>query len=327
MKHYIDYTEQELDELYAKLSEVAQDFVYSDIIKDEVANVGKETGLHIDKWEALDTLVLETVLGIVPASMFKSEVQNRLGTTSEITTAIVAHMDAEIFSVIRDESVSEYSDINDSNISPQSAGAIYDNALDSLSDPYRENVGGSHNNAPVITEEKLHLVDELFAAHSPKVKELTPADGSVRVPTEDSKHVPELFEKKISVPASPMPGVITKASLEAAESPEGAFDGAHRVDEILKTLPPLENLTVPNTISKIEPVEKSLVSEASVNEGKVSIHIEKSETPGKVILHMVSNIPPLSHTIKTRPQSEPSALSSLPPTTVHYEVDPYKEVL
>ena len=195
MKYFNDYTTAELDELYSKLSEVAQDFVYSDIIAEEVANVGKETGLHLDKWQSLNTLVLETLLGIVPSSEFQSEVARRLSTTPEITSAIVTHMDDEIFSVVRDESVEEYAETNEKNIS---VGAIYDEAQDVIgdirkTDPYRESSDLPHTRGPVITEEKLHIVDELFAPYQPKIKPLTQEDGSVRMPTEEAPHEPELF--------------------------------------------------------------------------------------------------------------------------------------
>ena len=330
MKRYDDYTEKELDELYANLSEVAQDFVYSDIIKEEVAAIGKETGLHIDKWELLDTLVLETILGIIPSSLFKAEVQNRLGATGDITSAIVAHMDSEIFSVIRDESVAEYSVENERNSNPAAPGAIYDNALDTLStDPYRENVGGGHNNAPVITEEKLHLVDELFAARGPKIKELTPADGSVRVPTEEAKHVPDLFEKNANVPASPSFGVITKASLEAEGAGDSTpFVGAGKVDEILKSLPPIESLATQPTFTKSTTLvtERNNVEPLRYSESKVRLHIEKSDTPGKVKLHIEKSASPATPT-KTRPKSDSAGTTGVQPSPVHYEVDPYKEVL
>ena len=332
MKRYIDYTEKELDELYANLGEVAQDFVYSDIIKDEVAAVGKETGLHIDKWEALDTLVLETILGIVPASLFKAEAQNRLGAAPEVTAAIVAHMDSEIFSIIRDESVADYSQENTKNVGVPGAGAIYDDAMGSLStDPYRENIGGGHNTAPVITEEKLHLVDELFAARGPKIKELTPADGSVRVPTEESKHVPELFEKNVNVPLSPSFGVITKASLEASDTDGTApFVGANELEGLLKTLPPLQTLSASEQPTQTEAAAVStdpthLLPNPARN--ALTIHIEKSSIPGKVSLHIKKVAGAIPTTLKKRPVSDHDGTSGILTSPVHYQVDPYKEVL
>jgi hypothetical protein len=325
MKRYIDYTEKELDELYANLSEVAQDFVYSDIIKDEVATIGKETGLHIDKWEALDTLVLETILGIVPASLFKAEVQNNLGASPEVNTAIVAHMEEEIFSIIRDESVSDYSQENSKNISTPGAGAIYDDSMGSLStDPYRENVGGGHNNAPVITEEKLHLVDELFAARGPKIKELTPADGSVRLPTEESNHVPELFQTSINVPQSPSIGVITKASLEAQDAGDVTFAGADKLDSLLKNLPPLEGLPGSLVVAP-EGLVLPVTETPQAKKGSVTIHIEKSDTHGKVKLH-ISKVDTVSPT-KLKPKSDADGTTGHVLGPVHYGVDPYKEVL
>jgi hypothetical protein len=328
MKKYLDYTEKELDELYVNLSEVAQDFVYSDIIKEEVANIGQKTGLHIDKWELLDTLVLETILGIVPSSLFKAEVQSKLGTTSEITSAIVTHMDEEIFSIIRDESVADYSQENSKNISTPGAGAIYDDSMGSLStDPYRENVGGGHNNAPVITEEKLHLVDELFAARGPKIKELTPSDGSVRVPTEESRHVPELFQSQINIPESPSAGVITKASLEAEDNlGSSPFAGADKMEGLLKYLPPIDVLSTQSVVSTSDTMRQSPARfENQVQKNNITIHIEKSNVPGKVKLH-ISKAAAVS-SLKIRPKSDADGTTGHVPSPVHYGVDPYKEVL
>ena len=200
MKKYSEYSEKELDELYSKLSETAQDFIYSDVIKDEVTTIGKEIGLSIEYWEKLDALIIETILGVVPSSMFRSEVSNRLYTTPINTDKIVAHMEENIFSVIREDSIDDYSASNEKNIEVFQ-NAIYDESLDDLTlDPYREVVGGSQNSSsPIITDEKLRIVDDLFAPYKPSPK---------------SKKA--IYEKNIRVelnPTKPDTAIITKETL------------------------------------------------------------------------------------------------------------------
>lgn len=292
MKHYIDYTTEELDTLYANLSETAQDFVYGDIAGEEVSIIGKKTGLHLDKWEDLNTLVIETILGIVPSGMFASEVSTRLGTTPEITSEIVSHMDENIFSVMRDESIEGYAETNEKNIS---VGAIYDEAQDVISDstktdPYRESADLPHTRGPVITEEKLHIVDELFAVHSPNIKPLTPEDGSVRVPTAEAPVHRGLFGSKVdnagvpasiassadalitNIPVSPL--IITREMIEAEERASrgagGSFVGMENIEKKLEAMAPIKE-TIPAAATKEKlaslPVEKS--------KSKIKLHIEK----------------------------------------------------
>lgn len=309
MKFFNDYTTQELDELYANLSEVAQDFVYGGVIAEEVSLVCKETGLHLDKWQLLETLVLETLLGIVPSSMFAGELARRVQTTPEIINTLVAHMDSEIFSVIRDESVADYADTNEKNVSQNTDNAIYDEAQDDIVnsinnknpasvDPYRENsdisTEGVRGRGPVITEEKLHIVDELFAPYTPKIKELTPADGSVRVLTEDAPHAGGLFHRiadglkdkpkevisSVNTPTSSF--VITREMLEAEEMASksggagGAFVGMEKMTDILKSLPDISDTDTKKTESTIKKDKKTikLHVEKSTN-GGIKIHIEK----------------------------------------------------
>jgi hypothetical protein len=354
MKQYNDYTEIELDELYAKLPEVAQDFVYGDIIAEEVANVGKETGLHLDKWQSLNTLVLETLLGIVPSSVFGAEVERRLGTTPDVTEKIVTHMDDEIFSVVRDESVENYSETNEKNVS---TGAIYDEAQDGLganqqSDPYRESADLPHTRGPVITEEKLHIVDELFAPYQPKIKPLTTEDGSVRVPTDETPHAPELFQAKVEeqTPAINTPvssAFITKEMLEAEEKSggENTLIGLDKMEDILRELPPLTaNESAVNTPNL--PTKKQ-------GSKKIKLHIEKGGVGANLKIHIENVLPTQEGTMPTvlenQPHSKIEAMTIMPteetvkkmkpmdtshpsdaiPHTPnpHYAVDPYKEIL
>jgi hypothetical protein len=328
MKHYTDFTAQELDELYAGLSEASQDFVYGDIIKNEVADIAKQVGLHIDKWSVLNVIVLETILGIIPSSLFRSEVLNQLDVTPEIADNIVAHFENQIFSVIRDESISEYEDQDTKNQNISDVGAIYDEAIDNIeNDPYRESIGDMRS-GPLITEDKLHLVDELFAPHHPKVKELTPADGSVRVQPADSLHIPHLFgEQKVAKEPSSM--IITKSSLLASEGVSTPTENKANTPAEPVRIPVISQSEVaPRTETKKLEVKSESTSQKAPEleprvSGKLEIHIEKSAVPGKIqitvrkpkILKETSGIEAEKTVIPAQTQ----------PTT--YTVDPYKEII
>jgi hypothetical protein len=357
MYNLIQHTEQELDELYAKLSETAQDFIFGGVISEEVANIGKETGLHLDKWQLLDTLVLETILGIVPSSMFASEVARRLGTDSATTQSIVSHMDDEIFSVIRDESVAGYAETNEKNIN--NGGAIYDEAQDDIArDPYREDADIPHSRGPVITEEKLHIVDELFAPYQPKVRELTPADGSVRVPTDEAPHNPNFLEQekivtpdtssnKVNIPTSSF--VITREMLEAeelaAKGEGGAFVGMDKIDSVLTELPKIKPTIVPANTGTNEPTIAILpkkkkiklhIEKGTGEHTKLHIHIEKTAENNNSVSESITAVTPSIDTkksildipFKTKPMDESHPSDTVPHTpNPHYTIDPYKEVL
>lgn len=346
MKPYSEYTDEELDELYANLSEVAEAFVYSDQIKEEVATVGKLTKLHIDKWEALDTLILETILGIVPSIKFMPELMRRLGVDADQAEGIASYLDETIFSVIREESIASYNETTAKN--SHAVKAIYDEtSILKPSDPYRESLPPYSGAGPVITEEKLHIVDQLFAQSTPKVKELTPSDGSVRVPTEETKHVPDLFvaPKKLSTakeePVSPF--VVTKQSLEREDSGvkakprTEAFAGASSFDDIIKKLPPLTGAAPAKQVLSTTPSTSTNKDEsASELTLGVRITVERSPTdPTKVLLRIEKDeasaaVPVTKNSSgdlgeKSIPATTPKDLSSAKPAA--YTVDPYKEII
>jgi hypothetical protein len=164
MKHYTDYTTEELDSLYTQISETAQDMIYGGVTKDEVVSVSKLLGIPIDKWDILDTLVIETILGIVSSASFTTEVNARLQIDEITAQKISDYLDDKIFSLLRDESIDNYSPDTSKNIEPGEQ-AIYDTSMARLSnDPYREELGVKNTSgATPITKEKLELVDELFA--------------------------------------------------------------------------------------------------------------------------------------------------------------------
>ncbi|MEN9852224.1 MAG: hypothetical protein RI996_167 [Candidatus Parcubacteria bacterium] len=338
MKQYIDFTTEELDNLYAKLSEVAQDFVYSDIIKEEVSIIGKEIGLPIDKWEILNNLIIETILGIVSAAAFQKEVSSRLNIDAAQTQMIVDHMDTEIFSVIRDESIGEYEEDKSKNSNIAGVGAIYDESMSGIiTDPYREDIG-SMSHGPLITEDKLHLVDELFAPYHPKVRELTPADGSVRVQPADSPYIPHLFGGGADM-IEKSPVIITKATLLAAENANKPTQTTVEIKDAAPTHTPAQTQTHTEVQEQVLPITEkhTELPENNPVHDKIQITVKKSTTPGMIQL-IVSKAQPSVGEVSGAEKEPQSAIQTSPTTVVYaqqpkpatkaptvYSVDPYKE--
>lgn len=334
MKTYFDYTQQELDALYAAMSPVAQDIVFGNRIDDIVLASRNIVPTPIDKLEDLQMLLLETLLGIVPVNMFSNELATRLALGSEQNNTLVAYLDKEIFSAIRDESIDIYEAENDMNSTLPGVGAIYDETMSGMTtDPYREDLG-SMSRGPLITEDKLHLVDELFAPHHPKVRELTPADGSVRVQPADSPHVPHLFGMGAHA-AEKSPVIITKASLLAAEN--GSAPAQAQPDTPKPTSVNIPVRTISDTqIKEVEPVPVVEESKSSIESNpvrnKIQIVVTKGSTPGKIQLtvskvpNSVSAVTDIAKESKTIPEpmsSTQQVIATTVPTT--YRVDPYKE--
>jgi hypothetical protein len=130
----------------------------------------------------LNSVLIETILGIVPASLFRQEIVERVKTDAVQTSLVVDKINELIFNEIRE-------DLIDQKYQEKEEGVIYDeseNAVEKINiDPYREaaSIPGSTN---LITEDKLHLVDEIFGRESSRIQKLTPEDGSIRVPLADS---------------------------------------------------------------------------------------------------------------------------------------------
>jgi hypothetical protein len=274
------------------------------------------------------------------------ELMRRLGVDPDQAEGIASYLDETIFSVIRDGSIASYNETNEKNIPP--FRDIYDETnMIKTSDPYREGLPLYSGAGPVITQEKLHIVDQLFAQSAPKVKELTPSDGSVRVPTEETKHVPDLFvaPKKLSTakeePVSPF--VVTKQSLEREDSGvkakprTEAFAGASSFDDIIKKLPPLTGAAPAKQVLSTTPGTSTNKDEsASELTLGVRITVERSPTdPTKVLLRIekdeTNTTTPVTKNSssdlgeKPVPATPLKDLSATKPAV--YTVDPYKEII
>ena len=177
MKKYSDYTNEELNRLYDDLSEDLQVVMYGRAIPEAVQEAGKAAGLHIDQMGELSSVLIETILGIVPASLFRDEVVGRVKTDAVQTSLVVDKMNELIFNEIRE-------DLIDQKYQNKEDGVIYDESENSIEekivDPYRETFTPIPGSTNLITEDKLHLVDEIFGKEINQIKKLTPEDGSIR---------------------------------------------------------------------------------------------------------------------------------------------------
>lgn len=86
-------------------------------------------------------------------------------------------MNELIFNEIRE-------DLIDQKYQNKEEGVIYDESENSIEekivDPYRETFTPIPGSTNLITEDKLHLVDEIFGKEINQIKKLTPEDGSIR---------------------------------------------------------------------------------------------------------------------------------------------------
>jgi hypothetical protein len=326
-----EYTEEELESIINNLPpKIGETFVSLEMLQ-TVQDIATRNGLHIDQIELLLTEVNQVLLGMSPSSSFTSELQSVTGIDNETAQKITTEVDQYIFMPIRQDLIALYSRTEDAiNTSPVGVGAIYDEAIDSIhSDPYHEDVGGrSGRGSVVITEERLHLVDELFAPHQPKVRELTPADGSVRVQPEDAKHVPDLFATS---PGSLPSYIINKATLAASEG----TDAADTVIPQVTSVPPI-TVPIPVVLPTATAIEKSSATAVTPEQEqapakspeKLQITITKSQTPGKVLLTVRKK----QAAVSTAPAATTTPMQGMPvspamPKPSTYNIDPYKEVV
>jgi hypothetical protein len=187
MKDYKDYTEEELDSLYDNLSEELQYVLYGDTISETLLEVLTKVGTPLDVLGELEFIITKTILGIIPASLFRSQVVELMHTNPVETSLIIDIVNKNIFNDIRDSLIHRGE--------KKEAEAIYDEALDELEesrrgtkDPYREDWLEDSRSTPLITEDKLGLVDEIWKRESLPTKELTKEDGSIRVSLENVSH-------------------------------------------------------------------------------------------------------------------------------------------
>jgi hypothetical protein len=165
MKDYKDYTEEELDALYDNLSEELQYVLYGDTISETLLEVRTKVGVPFDVLGELEFIITKTILGIIPASLFRSQVVELMHTDPVQTSLIIDIVNKNIFNDIRDALINRNA--------KKEEDAIYDEALDELGvgslrkkDPYREDWLETSASSPLITEDKLGLVDEIWKKES-----------------------------------------------------------------------------------------------------------------------------------------------------------------
>lgn len=193
MRRYI--SPDEYDELYEKLPEEVGFVLYGDTLPLCAAALQKNFGVYVDKLAPINTLIIDTLLGLCPASEFKSELL-KIGIDSEKAEKITTFIDTEVFAQIQDYLVDQYAEKN------EEATYSYD---EEEIDPYRESVPIIPGRGPIIESEHLepnkeHILDEMFASHAPKIKELTPEDGAIVRPLDETPEHKDLFKEEAELP-------------------------------------------------------------------------------------------------------------------------------
>lgn len=315
MRRYISL--DEYDGLYNKLPEEVAFILYGDAIPNAVQIIQKRHALHLDVLGPINTLIIDTLLGLCPAAEFESEIIKigiEAGKAAEITT----YVNAEIFSQIQTYFIGQYTDKNQ-----ESESSFEEVELDQ----YRESVPIIPGRGPIIESEHLeaskeHILDEMFAAHTPKIKELTPEDGAIIKPLDETpqhsdlltsvevtKKEPEAIQEEIPNPSGWSKFRDKLLSRRKSASSE-VGDEERLIEENLENIDKPEiNTTIPVQTKKVTIVVSKTASEK-----------QPAEKEQKKVVLVVSK--------KTSQQASPKqTVSSGAAQTPTYNVDPYREIL
>lgn len=293
-------SQEKYDELYDNMSDDISNIVYSDILPNTLLGLRNEHDVSIDILGDIQTLVVDTLLGLCPTADFKAELLT-LGLPREKVGEVIEYLDDNIFSALRESQVDEYS---------YEEGEIPATQYrETAQDSYREAIPLIKTSAPTIQNEHLeagkeHILDEMYSDFSPKIKELTKEDGSVVNPLDETPHHSDMFEEE-------------KAENKEEKKEEESLISnlTHRFFTKKESVDVTEELK--EHLDTVEKPEIEIKIEDTTRKPVITLQISKDTNSSQ-------SVSPQKISIEVKPKNVTSQEAG---GSESYKIDPYREVL
>lgn len=313
MRKYI--TADEYDSLYDRLPEEVGFVMYGDTLPDAIRVLQKDFAVYVDKLAPINTLIIDTLLGLCPATEFKNELLI-IGLDPKKAEEVTAYIDEHIFSQIQDYLVDQYAE------KTEEVDLSYE---EQELDPYRESVPIIPGRGPIIESEHLepskeHILDEMFASHAPKIKELTPEDGAIIKPLDETPQHTDLFKDE-APDVSPETAAAPEPSAAQSSFREKMLSRRKTKEE--ESFVGKDEFTAAVSSSDEKP---EIDTKLSVAQQKITLSVSKQTTQERD-MQKPSKISILIAKKKDSIPDAKEAENKNPTNTPEYSLDPYRENL